>query len=260
MRTTHYAPGTPCWVDLGAPDLARAKEFYGELFGWRPETSPDPRAAGYTLFLKEDAAVAGVGPLLDEGQPPAWTWYASVSDLDETARRVEAAGGKSLLAPMDVLDQGRTAVFVDTLGTPFSAWEPRDFAGAGLVNEPGSFTWNELMTRDPQAALDFYGKVFGWAGRERGLPDLPYTEFQLNGAAVAGMLPMVGDQWPAELPSHWMIYFAVAGVDESVATIRRLGGSVSVPPTDSPAGRFAVASDPGGAYFSVITPADRGLG
>src|SRR5256885_11167567 len=159
MRITDYPPGTPCWVDLGTPDLARAKEFYGELFGWRPETSPDPQAGGYTLFMKGDAAVAGAGPLFDEGQPPAWNWYASVSDLDETARRVEAAGGKSLLAPMDVLDQGRTAMFVDSLGTPFSAWEPRAFAGAGLVNEPGSFTWSELMTRDPADALDFYAKV-----------------------------------------------------------------------------------------------------
>jgi predicted enzyme related to lactoylglutathione lyase len=257
---TDYPPGTPCWVDLGTPDLARAKEFYGELFGWRPETSPDPQAGGYTLFLKGDEAVAGVGPLLDAGQVPAWSWYASVSDLDETARRVEAAGGKALLAPMDVLDQGRTAVFLDSLGTPFSAWEPRAFPGAGLVDEPGSFTWNELMTRDPAAALDFYGKVLGWTGRDTGLPEMPYVEFQAAGKAVAGMMPMVGDQWPAELPSHWMIYFAVAGVDETVAVIRRLGGSVSVPPTDTPVGRFAVASDPGGAFFAVITPAARARG
>src|SRR5947209_1664151 len=101
MQVTEYAPGVPCWVDLGTPDLEAARQFYGELFGWTPQPSP-PEAGGYTFFHKGDSPVAAIGPLTNEGQPPAWSWYAATADADETARRVEAAGGKVLMAPFDV--------------------------------------------------------------------------------------------------------------------------------------------------------------
>lgn len=252
MRVNEYAPGVPCWVDLGSPDVEAAKAFYGALFGWAAQPSP-PEAGGYTIFHLCDAPVAAVGPLTDEGQPPAWNWYAATPDADETARRVEASDGKVLVAPFDVLDSGRMAVFLDPTGTPFSVWQAGVFPGAQLVTEAGAFAWNELMTRDPEAATEFYGRVLGWTPKVSGNPDVPYTEFQVGGRSIAGMMPMVGEAWPADLPDHWMIYFAVADCDASVAKVRSLGGSVSVPPTDVPGtGRFAVVGDPSGAFFSVI--------
>jgi len=63
---------------------------------------------------------------------------------------------------------------------------------------------------------------------------MPYTEFQVDGRSVAGMMPMIGEAWPADLPDHWMIYFGVADCDASCEQVRSLGGSVSVPPTDVP--------------------------
>jgi hypothetical protein len=85
---------------------------------------------------------------------------------------------------------------------------------------------------------------------------MPYTEFQVHGRSIAGMMAMVGDAWPAELPDHWMIYFTVDDCEATCERIRELGGSVSVPPTDIPTiGRFAVAGDPAGAFFAVITMA-----
>ena len=128
--------------------------------------------------------------------------------------------------------------------------------GAGVVNEPGAFAWNELMTREPDAAVEFYGRVLGWTAKVNANPDMPYTEFQIDGRSVAGMMPMIGDAWPAELPDHWMVYFAVEDCDVAGTKIQELGGTVSVPPTDIPGiGRFAVVSDPAGAFFSVITMA-----
>ena len=252
MRVSEYAPGVPCWVDLGSPDVEAAKAFYSALFGWVAQPSP-PEAGGYTIFHLGDSPVAAVGPLTNEGQPPTWIWYAATPDADEVARRVEASGGKVLLAPFDVLDAGRMAVFLDASGTPFSIWQAGTFAGAQVVTEPGAVSWNELMTRDPEAATEFYGRVLGWAPKVNANPDMPYTEFQVDGRSVAGMMPMIGEAWPADLPDHWMIYFGVADCDASCEQVRSLGGSVSVPPTDVPGvGRFAVVADPTGAFFSVI--------
>jgi predicted enzyme related to lactoylglutathione lyase len=252
MKVSEYAPGVPCWVDLGSPDVEAAKAFYSGLFGWTPQPSP-PEAGGYTIFHKGDDPVAAVGPLMGEGQPPAWSWYAATPEADEVARRVEAACGKVLMAPMDVMDAGRMAVFLDTSGAAFSIWQARDFPGAAVVTEPGAFAWNELMTRDPDAATEFYTRVLGWTAKPSANPDMPYTEFQVGGRSIAGMMPMIGDAWPADLPDHWMVYFAVEDCDAACEKIKELGGTVSVAPTDAPGvGRFAVVGDPTGAFFSVI--------
>jgi hypothetical protein len=65
------------------------------------------------------------------------------------------------------------------------------------------------------------------------------------------MMPM-DESWPAAVPAHWMVYFAVDDTDATAAKAAELGGQVSVPPTDIPPGRFAVLNDPQGAVFSVL--------
>jgi hypothetical protein len=48
------------------------------------------------------------------------------------------------------------------------------------------------------------------------------------------------------------VYFGTADADATAAKAAELGGSVIVPPFDTPVGRIAVLSDPQGAMFSVI--------
>lgn len=253
---TEYAPGTPSWADLGSPDMAASKAFYQGLFGWEGDTAPQPEAGGYTMFRLGDKHVAGVGPAF-EGQPPAWATYVTVASADETANVAVEAGGRVLMGPLDVLDVGRMAVLLDPVGAPISIWEARAFPGAQLVNEPNAMCWNELATRDIEAAKAFYGRVFGWEGTTREYGGSTYTEFMLGGVPVAGMIGM-NDQWPAHVPSHWMVYFAVDDTDATASRAAELGGSVSVPPTDIPPGRLAVLNDPQGAVFSVIRMAIPG--
>jgi predicted enzyme related to lactoylglutathione lyase len=143
------------------------------------------------------------------------------------------------------------AVAADSTGAVFSIWEPRTHIGAAIVNEPGSFCWNELTTRRPVESIAFYDAVFGWEAHTSPGP-MPYTEFRLGGRVIAGMMVMEGDMWPPDLPNHWMVYFAVADTDAAVAKATELGGNVSVQPTDIPPGRFAVINDPQGATFSIL--------
>ena len=102
-----------------------------------------------------------------EGQPPAWTTYISVEDADASIAKVKAAGGMVFVEPMDVLDVGRMAVFADPTGAAAAVWQPRRHIGAGLVNEPGALAWNELSTRDTDAANDILHRRVRMGGADR---------------------------------------------------------------------------------------------
>src|SRR5206468_10268448 len=195
-------------------------------------------------------AVAGIGQAQNHGQP-VWATYVNVGSADGTAEKVTAAGGQVIMPPMDVLDVGRMAVFTDSVGAFFSVWQPGTHPGAQLVNEPGTWSWSELLTTDVEASKAFYGAVFGWTANTVGAGAAEYTEWHVNGRSIAGMMqkpPML----PAEVPPHWAVYFAVADTDAAVARVAELGGSVMMPPMDIEPGRFAVVADPTGAVFNVI--------
>ena len=249
MERTAYEPGTPCWVDLAEPDLDATARFYSELFGWQA-VDQGPDMGGYRICTLRGAAVAGIMPQ-QQGAPPSWITYICVTDTDVTAKAVTAAGGHVILEPIEVHNTGRMALCADPAGAVFGLWQPRPFAGAELVNEPGTVGWNELTTREPAAVVPFYRAVFGWEADTQQSGPLCYTEWKSDGRPVAGMMPM-DDRWPADAPAHWMTYFLVDDTDATVAKAGELGGSVIVPASDIPPGRFAVLADPQGAMFSVI--------
>jgi predicted enzyme related to lactoylglutathione lyase len=256
MERNEYAPGTPSWVDLGTSDLDAAAAFYEGLFGWDCQSAgPEEETGGYRMFFYKGRPQAGLGPQQNPG-PPYWTTYVSVADADETAAKVEAAGGMVFVPPMDVLDVGRMAVFADPAGAVISIWQPGTHPGTGVVNEPNTLCWNELSTRDTAAAQKFYEAVFGWGVSDNAGGQ--YFEWQNAGATVGGMMPMPPGM-PSEVPSHWLVYFAVSDTDAAVATATKLGGGVTMPATDLEPGRIAVMSDPQGAMFAVITMKE-GLG
>lgn len=249
---TSYPAGTPSWVDLSSPDIDGSVGFYTELFGWEPAPIPDPQAGGYTMFRLRGKNVAAVGPILDEGQPPVWSMYITTDDAAATAAKIAEAGGTVLAEPFDVMGAGTMAAAQDPTGAFFNLWQPATHIGAEIVNEPGSLTWNELVTTDPAQAEAFYGAVFGWTSDPMEMADgAPYF-VQMLGERPAGGIMRIPERWGA-VPPHWVPYFAVAGTDEVAARSRELGGRVSAEPFDTPVGRVAFAHDPHGAGFAVIT-------
>jgi predicted enzyme related to lactoylglutathione lyase len=248
---TEYQPGMPSWVDVATHDLEKTVAFYTALFGWEAHQAPQPEAGGYTMFTLDGKYVAGAGPLMSEKQPPTWSIYFNVIEADATFARVVGNGGTAIMEPLDVLDVGRTAVFADPDGAVFSVWEPKAHLGAQLIWEPNTFGWTELWTRHPVRALEFYPEVFGWTAQTHGAPPQEYTEWQVDGRSIAGMLEM-GPEIPAAVPPHWLIYFVADDCDALVAKAEGLGATTVMPPMDIEPGRFAVLSDPTSANFAVI--------
>jgi uncharacterized protein len=247
-----YENGVPSWVDLGTPNLAQAKEFYGALFGWNcPEGLAE--AGGYTVCDLGGKTVAGLGPQMNPAAPPAWSTYVNVDSADDTIAKVETNGGTVFMPATDVMEAGRMAVFADPLGAVIGLWQPRQHMGAQLVNEPGTFCWSELITTDVERSKSFYGAVFGWGAEDQGPPGGPvaYTEWQLDGRSIGGMM-LKSPEMPADMPPNWGIYFAVADCDATVGKAESLGASVHMGPTDIEPGRFSVLADPGGVVFNVL--------
>lgn len=245
-----YEPGRPSWVDLGTSDLDAARRFYSDLFGWTPEASDDPQAGGYTQFLYDSHAVAGVGPLFDPNMPVTWTTYIATADADATAKEAAANGGTVITEPFDVMDVGRMAILAAPDGAVFGIWQARSHKGAGFVNEPVSWNWSQLMTRDKPAALAFYGAVFGW--EERSSPE--WGEYIALGDGEIASAQQIGPELPAEVPSHWQTWFSVADAEVTADKAVDLGGSRMGSAWEmGPGAKVVPLADPQGATFSVLS-------
>lgn len=250
-RSQSWPAGTPCWIELSVPDLDAAKEFYGAVFGWSfLDLGPD--FGHYQICQVDSRAAAAIGPLMAEGQPPAWTTYLASDDVDRTAKSITTNGGTLLAEPMDVPGAGRMCVARDAAGAAFGVWQAAGSIGIEIYNEAGALVWNAARQPDPDAARHFYTEVFGYRYQPvQGAPP-DYTTFDLGGDPLGGMGPMMGA--PAGTPAHWLTYFSVTDADAAVAAATAGGGSVLHGPDDTPYGRIALLTDPHGAVFAVMGP------
>lgn len=245
---TTYPPGTPTWVDLSTTDVDAGRRFYEQLFGWTTDEPAGPEFGGYAMFRQGDKIVAGSGPVMG-GAPPAWTTYIRTADAAATAAKVREAGGQVVVEPMDIPEAGTMAVIQDPTGAYLGVWQNGGHKGAELFNEPVSLTWNELGTRDVEAAKRFYAAVFGWHPNGD-----DYVQWELNGKTIGGCMDLSAIDVSADVPANWLSYFAVTNVDETAERVKELGGAVMRPAMDIPnMGRFAVVADPQGAVFAIFS-------
>jgi predicted enzyme related to lactoylglutathione lyase len=249
--TRNQPLGTPTWIDLGIPDLDRAMEFYGALFGWTFEVGPEEYGR-YTQCLLDGRRAAALAPNPDPSATEFW-WsvYLATDDLDATVARSLEAGGSVVGGPFDIPEQGRGALLRDTVGAQFGLWQGGAHVGCEVVNEPGALVRNDLVTPTPEPAREFYAAVFDFTLEDN--EDMPGVDFTFlrrpDGHEIGGIF---GN--PAAHRSTWATVFEVADTDEAVRRAREAGGK-SDEASDMLYGRIASMSDPFGTEFSVITRA-----
>jgi uncharacterized protein len=254
-----YEPGEFCWVSLASTDFDEAKGFYGDLLGWEWEAAgPPEETGGYGFFTLKGKQICGGGPVQAAGQPSAWSSYVKVDDAEESAAKIKEAGGNVLAEPFELPNEsGRMAVCQDPGGAFFCLMEQREHTGAELVNEIGTWSWNNLMTRDLDQAKDFYGEVFGWDAthNEEAPPDV--LNWQVEGQrwpeGLGGVMKM-GSDMPLDAPPHWQVYFLVPDMDAAIETTTGAGGNLLFGPLELPIAKLAVFTDPQGAAFALMEP------
>ena len=248
------AHGTVGWADVAVPDTEAAKAFYTGLFGWESQTSQD-ESMPYTMFARDGKVVAGMGPLSPEqqagGQPPVWTPYVIVDDIDVTFQRAKELGAHVLMDPMQILDAGSMFFVLDPVGAAIGFWQSGTHDGAEVFNEVNTMVWNDLGCRDVEAATAFYQALVGWDVESIDMGGSEYTLFKI-GDRVNGGVSDVSKVLPDEVPAHWLTWFRVESAADAATKAVELGGAVRKEPTETPIGTTAILTDPAGAVFAVI--------
>jgi predicted enzyme related to lactoylglutathione lyase len=248
--TKAYPHGTFSWVDLQTTDLAAAKVFYGELFGWELTDQPLPGDGVYTMASQAGKAITGMGelPAGMDGIPPHWNSYITVDDIDATTAMAAELGGVVIEQPFAVMDAGRMSLIQDPTGGMVALWETINHRGSDIFNLPGALSWNELMTHDVEMAKAFYTALIGWTAET---DEGGYTMWANNGRPNGGMMAIAPEMGP--MPPNWSVYFAVEDINAAVEKAQALGGTVFNGPMEiGAAGSIAIIADPQGAVFTAI--------
>jgi predicted enzyme related to lactoylglutathione lyase len=253
------------WYELMTTDADAAGRFYSAVVqGWRfGERMPGD--LDYRGIERSDGGNAGGVLGLDDsmrshGARPMWLGYLNVDAVDESVAAIERAGGKALMPAFDVPNVGRIAMVADPQGAPFYIMKPIPPAGRPdsksdvfSVDQPQRVRWNELSTTDPDGAVDFYRRQFGWG--QEGDMDMgemgKYRFIQSNGVNIGAIMRM-----PPQLPvSSWTYYIGVDDIDRAADAIKTGGGQVVNGPMEIPGGEFALNGlDPQGASFGLVGP------
>jgi len=116
---------------------------------------------------------------------------------------------------------------------------------------PGVPCWVDTCQPAPEAALPFYGGLFGWDFEDM-MPEASEGKYfigRIRGGDVAAVGSIPEGAPPMAL---WNTYVWVERADETASRVRDAGGRVVIGPFDvMGAGRMAVLADPEGAVFCV---------
>ena len=119
-------PGGVSWNELMCRDVAKAREFYSQMFGWEFVDMPMGEI-NYTMIKAHGADAGGMmamdGPQF-EGIPNHWMVYFAVADCDATATKVTEAGGQVRVPPTEI-PVGKFSVLADPQGGAFSIVEQK---------------------------------------------------------------------------------------------------------------------------------------
>ena len=250
-RTTPFAPGTPCWVDLFTSDPERSKAFYAAVLGWEFEDQGEAYG-GYTLATRDGERVAGLMRNTDDsGSPDTWSTYLATSDVEASVAQAEEAGARVLAPALRVGDLGSMAVLLDPAGAVVGLWQAGGHTGFGRHGEPGSVVWDENHSKSFAASRAFYAEVFGWSYEVTAdTDDFRYLTARVDGQDVAGLMDSARIL-PDAVPSHWAVYLGVEDVDAAQAVAQEHGATVLMAAQDTPFGRIADLLDPTGAPIKL---------
>ena len=250
-------PGKFVWADLVTDDVAAARKFYSQLFGWFFRD-----CGNYAIGYNDDRPLCGVFHRTrptDGKAEPRWFGYISVRNVDRAERSAIGDGGRILAAARKMAARGEQAILADSEGALFgvvksSSGDPEDF-----LAEPGDWIWMELLSRDARAAAEFYRGVAGYevvaSTNSNRLSDYVLVS---EGYARATVRTLSNAN--THVQPTWLPFVRVKNAGESAERARQLGGKVLVEPKPELfEGRVAVIADPTGAAIGVMEWSEQAL-
>ena len=237
----HY-DGKFVWNDLLTDDVAAAKTFYGQLFGWTFE-----QLGGYTIVKNDSHIIGGMAQMGEETAKAGatrWLCSLSVADVDKAASLVTAEGGTVHVEPLDLPNRGRATLVDDPQGAQLVLLHAT--GGDPEESEPiiGSWLWHELWSNDTETSLAFYQKLVG---------------YDFDGEKTDYLILLKDEQWRAgiryvendELTLRWVPVVRVSDTEETAKRAEELGGKLLVGPQATDSGSVALLTDPSNALIII---------
>ena len=248
------------WHELMTTDTDAASDFYSRVVPWKAEDSGMP---SYSIWMSGKVRAGGLMALPESdgpATPPHWIIYVGTPDVDATVEAAEKLGGKVLKPAADIPNVGRFAVLSDPQGAAFAVFTPSSMPEEGILPSGGvgDFTWHELATTDPDAALSFYTELFGWSkGAAHDMGDFTYHIVTLDGKDVGGVFKVRDNS----TPPNWLSYVRVADASKAANAVKSAGGRVLNGPMEVPGGSWIVqVLDPQGGAIALVESAQAASG
>jgi predicted enzyme related to lactoylglutathione lyase len=255
--TGNQIPGKLVWADLFTSSPDQASKFYCGLFGWTA-SKIDQKGGEYTIFSNQGQPVAGLAPHTagKEGMTSRWIGYVSVADLKATVALAEQNGGVVHGKIRRFPDRGQQAIIADAEGVPLGLLQSSSGDSPDEDTPVGGWNWFEIYARDPKNASNFFHTVLGYSAdpeKQSGRN----SEFVLSSASNnrGGIAPLPDGE---DIHATWLGVIRVADIDQTLAKVPGLGGSVLVSPHAVEFGsRFAIVGDPTGGSIGLVQYADN---
>lgn len=246
-----------CWNDLRTADYQFAFKFYQGLFHWDFRDSETADLRPYKVLKVDGKELGGIYSFQPEtvarGVHSHWLPYVAVENAHEAVKKARDLGAQIVKEPFEFKDHGTIAVLRDPTGALLGVWQAKAFPGSEITGKPGTAVWNELVTRDLESAIRFYGALFGWNANREQFAKMRYIVLERDGQPVGG-LSEPGPEW-GDTPLQWMTYFRVEDCPASTGMAKKLGADALAEPMEIPdVGIVSVIRDPQDAVFGLLQP------
>ena len=109
-------------MELNTTDLAKAKEFYGRMFGWQFEDRQLSPTLVYSTFSTDSGPGGGLTAM--EGAPIGWLNYVYVEDIHSATEQARVLGAEVVRAEIEVPQVGWLTILKDPTGAGIALFQP----------------------------------------------------------------------------------------------------------------------------------------
>ena len=236
------------WHELLTSDTAGAGAFYPKVVSWKSQ--PWDKDPSYSLWMTKGGPIGGLANLQDSTGNGRWVAYVGVDDVHAAVAQAKSMGAKVVKDATDIPGTGTYAMLSDPQGAEFAIYKSSNPSNSGGgAPGVGEFSWHELATSDPEGAVNFYSKLFGWGiGPKHDMgPEYGHYHLMLHGGEQ-----FVGIFKASNSPPGWMCYVRVDDAGKAANAAKSSGGRVINGPMEVPGGTWiAQILDPAGVAFAV---------
>lgn len=117
------AKGNPfVHMELNTPDVAKAKAFYSDMFGWAIEDQDMGGGMMYSTFKPADGP--GGGMMSMPGGFNGWMNYVGVEEINAATEKAKSLGAEVVMGPHPIPNVGFFTILKDPTGCVIAIFQP----------------------------------------------------------------------------------------------------------------------------------------